>query len=175
MKHYLLITVLLFTTTGFSITPEKMNFVAVIRNNQNSLASNQQIGVKLSILQDSITGTPVYSETHSPKADTYGIINIEIGTGISTKGVFNQIDWSHGNFFLKTEIDPQGGTNFEIASTSRFVSVPFVFHATKANYINTIQNETTRALEAEEQLLHKMNELNVELNKLEIKLQSYIK
>jgi hypothetical protein len=45
----------------FSQAPEKFSFQAVVRNSSNQLVINQQIGIKISILEGSTTGTAVYS------------------------------------------------------------------------------------------------------------------
>jgi hypothetical protein len=40
--------------------PKKMSYQAVIRNGSNQLVTNQAVGMKISILQSSATGTAVY-------------------------------------------------------------------------------------------------------------------
>mgnify|MGYP001768078560 CR=1 FL=1 len=40
-------------------TPEKLSYQAVIRNSSNTLLSNTSVGMQVSILQGSATGTPV--------------------------------------------------------------------------------------------------------------------
>ena len=44
----------------FGQAPEKFSFQSVIRNSANQLVSNQQIGIKISILQGSFTGSIIY-------------------------------------------------------------------------------------------------------------------
>ena len=105
MKRILLILALTFTTIGFSQTPEKMSYQAIIRDANDNLLSNKSIGLQISILQNTATGKTVYLETHNPTTNINGLITIEIGTGSEVSGVFSQIDWSSGNYFIKSETD----------------------------------------------------------------------
>tara|TARA_R110002072_G_scaffold198811_2_gene356360 strand:- start:2584 stop:3501 length:918 start_codon:yes stop_codon:yes gene_type:complete len=132
MKRILLILALLFTAIGFSQAPEKMSYQAIIRDANDNLLSNKSIGLQISILQNTATGKTVYLETHNPTTNINGLITIEIGTGSEVSGVFSQIDWSSGNYFIKSETDPLGGTNYSISGTSQLLSVPYALHAKTA-------------------------------------------
>ena len=46
--------------------PQKMSYQAVIRNSSNALVTSTLVGMKISVLQGSPTGTVAYSETKSP-------------------------------------------------------------------------------------------------------------
>ena len=46
--------------------PQKMSYQAVIRNASNALVTSTPVGMKISILQGSTTGTAVYVETQTP-------------------------------------------------------------------------------------------------------------
>ncbi|HPE58561.1 MAG TPA: hypothetical protein PK904_19300, partial [Bacteroidales bacterium] len=111
--------------------PEKMSYQAVIRNSSNQLVTNQQIAMQISIIQGSADGKTVYSETQEPTTNANGLVSIEIGTGTATSD-FSTINWANGPFFIKTETDPEGGTNYSITSTSQLLSVPYALHAKTA-------------------------------------------
>lgn len=57
------------------------------------------------------------------------MISLEIGTGTVLSGTFAAINWASGNYYLKTETDPTGGTNYTIAGTSQLLSVPYAMYA----------------------------------------------
>lgn len=123
---------LLINSVLLAITPpvpEKISYQAVIRNSSNELITNHSVGMKVSILQTSATGTVVYSETHTPTSNANGLITIAIGTGAVISGSFSGIDWSAGPYFIKTETDPAGGTSYSITSTSELLSVPYALMA----------------------------------------------
>lgn len=116
---------ILLTASVFAQTPQKMSYQAVIRDNSDVLVTNTQVGMKISILQASASGTVVYTETQTPTTNANGLVSIEIGseTGFST------IDWAGDIYFIKTETDPNGGTNYSITGTSQLLSVPYAFYA----------------------------------------------
>lgn len=105
--------------------PQKMSYQAVVRNSSNELLANKTIGMKISILYNTPTGTVVYAETQTPATNANGLISIAIGTGTVVDGSFTAIEWTQGPHFIKTEIDPAGGTAYSITSTSELLSVPY--------------------------------------------------
>jgi hypothetical protein len=125
------IAAVVVTVCLFSQSPQKMSYQAVIRNNSNVLVTSSPVGMRVSILQGSPTGTEVYKEIYNPNPQTNanGLVTIEIGGGIPLTGTFSTIDWSSGPSFLKTETDPAGGTNYTISGTSQLLSVPFALYA----------------------------------------------
>jgi len=113
--------------------PEKMSYQAVIRNSSNSLITSTTVGMQISILQGSSTGTAVYIETQTPTSNTNGLVTIEIGAGTVVSGSFATIDWTNGQYFIKTQTDPTGGTSYTITGTSQLLSVPYALHAKTAD------------------------------------------
>lgn len=118
-----LLAAVMLTGAVWAQSPEMMSYQAVIRNSGNALVSNQSVGMRVSILQGSESGTSVYTETHTATTNINGLVSIEIGTG-STSDDFESIDWSGDIYFIKTETDPTGGTNYTITGTSQLMSVP---------------------------------------------------
>lgn len=109
----------------FAQAPNKMSYQSVIRNNANALVANQIVGIRISILQNSTNGTAVYVESQNPTTNTNGLASIEIGAGTILSGNFSAIDWAEGPFFIKTETDPTGGTNYTITVVNQLLSVPY--------------------------------------------------
>ena len=126
------IILLLCAATLFAQAPEKFSYQAVVRNASNSLVTNAQVGVRVSILQGTATGDAVYSESHVVSSNANGLITINIGGGSVLHGSFESIDWSDGPYFLKTDIDPNGGNDYTITSTQQLLSVPYALHAKEA-------------------------------------------
>ena len=65
---------------AISQSPNKISYQAVIRNAENNLVNDQVVGVQISILQGSVSGTVVYAETHNPTTNANGLMSIEIGS-----------------------------------------------------------------------------------------------
>ncbi|WP_010662672.1 DUF1566 domain-containing protein [Marinilabilia salmonicolor] len=143
MKNLFTILVILFLAVfAGAQSPEKMSYQAVIRDASNNLVTNQLIGMQISILQGSVFGTYVYVETQSPYTNANGLVTIEIGDGTIESGDFSAIDWTNGPYFLKTEIDPAGGTNYAITGTSQLLSVPYALHAKTAESLSGLIAES---------------------------------
>ncbi len=125
----LLSAALILCATVWAQVPQGITHQAVIRNAGNELVTNQEIGIQISILQGSAEGTAVYVEPHQPISNANGLITYVIGQGDPVSGTFADIDWAAGPYFLKTEADPTGGTNYTITGTMQFLSVPYALHA----------------------------------------------
>lgn len=115
----------LFSLNVFAQAPEKMSYQAVIRNSSDALVTSSPVGIKISILQGSATGTAVYEETQTASTNANGLVSIEVGNGTVVSGTFNTIDWSTGSYYIKTEVDPTGGTTYSISGASQLLSVPY--------------------------------------------------
>ncbi len=128
-KIFTLIATLLLSICLFAQAPQKMNYQAVVRNASNSLVANQNVSVRISILQGSATGAAVYSETHNVQTNANGLMTLEIGGGSVANGSFIAIDWANGPYFIKSEIDPEGGINYNVTTTQQLLSVPYALYA----------------------------------------------
>ncbi len=122
---FVIICQFLMIDTNFAQAPLKMSYQAVIRNSSNALITNQAVGMRISILQTSSSGTAVYVETQTPITNANGLASIEIGGGTLVSGNFSTINWANGPYFIKTETDATGGTNYTITGTSQLLSVPY--------------------------------------------------
>jgi len=130
MKNIITIfAVLMIAASVLAQAPNKMSYQAVIRNSSNALVTNSAVGMRISILQTSPTGTAVYVETNSPTTNINGLVSLEIGTGVVVSGSFSTINWANGPYFIKTETDPTGGTNYTITGTTQLTSVPYALFA----------------------------------------------
>ena len=124
-KIYSILAGLLLTLSVFAQAPQKMSYQAVIRNSSNALVTSTVVGMKISVLQGSPTGTVAYSETQSPTANANGLVSLQIGAGTVLSGTFSVINWASGPYFIQTETDPLGGTLYSIIGTSELTSVPY--------------------------------------------------
>ncbi|MCW3070740.1 MAG: hypothetical protein JWO44_630 [Bacteroidetes bacterium] len=116
-------------SVSFAQAPQKMSYQAVVRNASNALVTSSPVGMQVSILQGSATGTAVYVETQSASTNVNGLVTIEIGNGTPVSGTFAAIDWSAGPYFIMTETDPAGGTTYTITGTTQLMSVPYALYA----------------------------------------------
>ena len=139
MRHLItFLTAVLITASVLAQTPQKMSYQAVIRNSSDALVTNTQVGMQISILKGAADGTAVYTETQTPTTNANGLVSIEIGD----EAGFSIIDWTNDIYFIKTETDPEGGTNYTITGVSQLLSVPYALHAKTAETVTGALDET---------------------------------
>src|ERR1035437_5690150 len=124
-----IVIALALAATTLAQAPQKMSYQAVIRNASNNLVTTATVGMRISVLQGSSTGTAVYVETQTPATNANGLATLSIGGGTVTTGTFSAINWATGTYFLKTETDPTGGTSYSITGTSQLMSVPYAMYS----------------------------------------------
>ena len=113
----------------FAQVPEKMSYQAIIRDNNNNLVRNKEIGIQISVMRGNPPTEVIFQERHYPYTDQNGLISIEIGTGSILTGNFESIIWGDGPYFIKSECDPTGATNYTITGISQILSVPYALYA----------------------------------------------
>uniref|UniRef100_UPI0040477558 hypothetical protein n=1 Tax=Algoriphagus sp. TaxID=1872435 RepID=UPI0040477558 len=116
---------LLTTATLWAQAPQRMSYQSIIRDGSNVVVASTTVGVKISLIQGTSTGSVVYSETHRKPTNTNGLLSLEIGDGTAILGTFAGIDWANGPYLIKTETDPTGGTNYSIPGIAALNSVPY--------------------------------------------------
>jgi uncharacterized protein (TIGR02145 family) len=114
--------------------PGRISYQSVIRNSSGALVTETGLGMQISVLHGSSDGAAVYVERHFPTTNTNGLVSIEIGSGVLISGGFGSIDWANGPFFLKTEVDLNGGANYTIEGVSQLLSVPYALHANTSDF-----------------------------------------
>ena len=118
--------------TVLSQAPPFFKYQAVVRDKTGQVLASQDISLQVSILQSTTDGPEVYREVHSISTSELGLITIEVGRGKSLIGSMAAIDWAAGSHFLRIEMDPSGGTSYELMGISELLSVPYALYAGKA-------------------------------------------
>jgi len=130
MKYiYILIIVLLVTIVGYAQVPQGISYQAIAFDGGNNPVVSSNVGLQISILDTSVTGTAVYVETHTAMTNSQGLFNLNIGQGTPTTGTFATIDWATNNKFLKVELDPAGGTSYTSVGANQLMTVPYAMMA----------------------------------------------
>ncbi len=139
MKRVLLAFSLIFSVLLlFAQTPLKFSYQAVVRNSSNQPVADRTVGLKISILKGSNSGIVVYSEVQTPRTSGNGVVSVEVGGGAG----FSSINWSDDSYFIKTEIDPEGGANYVLSGVSQMISVPYALNAKVAESLSGGLNES---------------------------------
>lgn len=137
MKKMILFCMLLFMVTMLlAQSPAAFKYQAVARDASGAVLADKMVGFRISILQGSASGSAVYTEQHHSVTNEFGLVNLEIGRGSSITGSIGAINWAGAEYFIKVEMDPNGGNAFQVMGTSQLLSVPYALHA------KTVENDT---------------------------------
>jgi N-acetylneuraminic acid mutarotase len=133
MKKILILSSLLLTIffTNAQV-PENINYQTLIRDSHGNFISNEDVSIRLTLLQGSPSGAEIYTEEHLTKTNDYGLINLKIGEGASAD-VFSEINWAQETLFIKVEAKVGSSGNYEEIGISPFSSVPYALFAKDAN------------------------------------------
>jgi hypothetical protein len=124
-KLTLLFLILSGTFQVYSQSPSYFSFQSVIRNNNSVLVIEQDINLRISIFKNDTLLPELFSEEHSLQTNKNGLVSMEIGKGVNLVGQLNSIDWSNGEFYVKTEIDIDNDQNYDLSGITQMLSVPF--------------------------------------------------
>lgn len=138
-KIFLFVTLFLFTVNLIAQVPQSFNYQAVVRDVSGNIIADTQVGMRISILQGSVTGTAVCEEEFTPTTNTYGLVTLAIGSLNATD--FSVIDWFEGPYFVKVEFDPTGGTNYIEMGISQLLSVPYALLAKTVETVDYIETD----------------------------------
>ena len=158
----LLLTASVFLTQEASAQapPQRISYQTVLRNSSNALLVSTPVGIRISVLKNSATGPAVYVETQTATTNASGLVSIKIGNGTATTGTFAGINWANASYFIKTETDPAGGTNYTITGTQEILTVPYAMYAAKSVNDST----QTAAITTMQAKINSLYALHPELN-----------
>lgn len=145
----LILSLILFYSVSYAQETGYISYQAVVRNSSGALAKNKTIAVQLSILQGVDTSNTVYTEQHLTNTNSNGLITLAIGSGTSND-TLSKINWANGPFFIKTEVDLAGGTNYRISGINQLLSVPYALHAYSAQTVSDVNLEIAKTITYED-------------------------
>ena len=143
-KHLLLSTLcMLMTCAVFAQVPQAICFQAAAKDPTGADLISQSISIRASIVNNGPTGNAEWQETHNVTTDAFGLFTINVGQGIYTGGnqtEFKNIPWGTGTFWLRIEMDAQGGSNYQLMGANQILSVPYALYSegsTRADHATT--------------------------------------
>ena len=132
MIKKLLSLFILLSQLAVAQSPQSFKYQSVVRDASGVLVANSIISIRTSILAGSATGGSVYTETQTLTTNDYGVVSLNIGAGTMVNGNFTTISWGTTTYFVKTELDINGGSTYIFMGTSQILSVPYALYAEKA-------------------------------------------
>ncbi|MDO9258109.1 MAG: hypothetical protein Q7U54_21540 [Bacteroidales bacterium] len=130
MKNLALIflTLLLGVAVSAQVT-QSFRYQAVARDGAGNVLAGKDVSFRISFLLGSTSGSTVYIETHLRTTNAFGLVDLEIGLGTPVSGSFTGINWGAETYFVKVEMDPNGGSSYQWMGTSQLLSVPYALYA----------------------------------------------
>lgn len=118
------------TAISAQSVPQAFRYQAVLRDLDDNIITNQQVGILLSLIQDSV----VYQEAHTVSTNSIGLMVLNIGGGNALLGEFSTIDWGQTTS-LGIALDPAGGDQYEDLGFVDLLSVPYaLWRGNKPNF-----------------------------------------
>jgi hypothetical protein len=130
-KIFTVIAVLAMFASLTAQLPSGFNYQAIIRDASGNIISNENITLKLSILDN--MDTNVWTETHNVTTNQFGLVSLVVGQGAPAGGkaaTFGDIDWSAGTMKLRTVVTYKSG-DLDMGS-SEIWAVPYSLVADRA-------------------------------------------
>jgi hypothetical protein len=147
MKRILLFFSLLLTSfVGYSQN-KGINYQAVIidpnpieipgRDVSAQPYVNKEVWLKFTISQD---GVPQYEEIQKTQTDSYGLVNLTIGTGINTGkgGTFASLSWEGNTKTIVTSVSFDKGSNYVEVGNQKLNHVPYSLYSETANKLSGV-------------------------------------
>ena len=119
------ILLLSFCNQTYAQPPALIPYQAIARDASGNAVLNQNIGLRFSIHNQTITGNVVWQEVQTVLSNSLGVVVTSLGSvsDLST------VNWAQGDKFLQIEMDITGGTNYSDMGTQQMMSVPYALYA----------------------------------------------
>jgi uncharacterized protein (TIGR02145 family) len=129
LKRLSILALLLLSIVSFGQTPQLIPYQAIARDATGNAVLNQNIGLRFSIHDQTISGTIVWQEAQIVLSGPLGVIVTSLGS-VSD---LSSVNWANGYKFLQVEMDVTGGTNYMEIGTQQMMSVPYALYAGEAS------------------------------------------
>ena len=125
MRVLLVALLVLYGLTNSAQPPALIPYQAIARDAAGNAVLNQNIGLRFSIHDQTITGNVVWQEVQTVLSNALGVVVTSLGSvsDLST------VNWAQGDKFLQVEMDIAGGTNYSDMGTQQMMSVPYALYA----------------------------------------------
>jgi hypothetical protein len=125
-----ILTLLLVLTASLQIfgqAPQSFNYQAVCRDNLGNIIAGQTVNLRFTIYDITPGGTILYQENHTTTTNSFGLVNLAVGTGSWIAGNFLTIPWGSGAKYLGVELN--AGSGYNSVGTPQLLSVPYAIYA----------------------------------------------
>jgi hypothetical protein len=139
MKKFISFLIFFCTLHAFAQVPQGINYQAVVRGINGSIAPNQSCIFLINYIDKSDNLTD-YTEVFNTVSDNLGLVNFVLGTGTPQGGTFQSIDWSKS---YSIKVDVNMGNGFVLLGQQDLNSVPYALTAAHAESADLTMGELT--------------------------------
>ena len=124
--------------------PQGFTYQAAVRDAQGRAVAGRQVTVRIALVQGTALGTESYAEMHQPTTDAAGLFTITVGQGnaLTNCTMESCVDWAAGPWFLRSQVDPEGGQNFTLSTTQQLMSVPYALYAANVQHDTVVVRDS---------------------------------
>lgn len=124
--------------------PQGFTYQAAVRDAQGRAVAGRQVTVRIALVQGTALGTESYAEMHQPTTDAAGLFTITVGQGNALTNCTMEacVDWAAGPWFLRSQVDPEGGQNFTLSTTQQLMSVPYALYAANVQHDTVVVRDS---------------------------------
>lgn len=128
----------------FAQAPQGFTYQAAVRDAQGRAVAGRQVTVRIALMQGTALGTESYAEMHQPTTDAAGLFTITVGQGNALTNCTMEacVDWAAGPWFLRSQVDPEGGQNFTLSTTQQLMSVPYALYAANVQHDTVVVRDS---------------------------------
>jgi len=114
---------------SYAQNPEKIHFQITVRDYHEKLLRDRDIAIRIRVI--TVNSDLIYEEHQQLRTGSSGIASIHIGDGYEQQGDLMDIGryLSTEALYIRTDIDPEGGTDYSIVSHNRISSKPYALNA----------------------------------------------
>ena len=136
MKTLFTILLLAAFTMGTAFG-QSFNYNGIAMNASGQRLANQTIALRLTVMSIAIA-EPVYVETQTVTTNGVGAYTVQVGQGTAVSGTFASINWMACNHFLRVDMDPAGGTNYQYVSNGQVLANATVWQCGNTFTVNHV-------------------------------------
>ena len=127
--------------------PQLFQYQAVARNAQGQPLSDQPVSLRMSVVPHIPDGPAVYTEVHAAQTNALGLFQLAVGNGAPVLGSFSTINWQEGPYYLRVELDPDGGSDDHLLGAQQLLAVPYALHAGTVDNADDADADPTNELQ----------------------------
>ncbi|MCM1517106.1 MAG: hypothetical protein NC117_00490 [Pseudoflavonifractor sp.] len=122
-RSYIPLAGLLLSGFATASAAPPIEYNAAVRDANGEVVAGLPVNFMLDIVDKPVSGSMLYSESHSAVTDNGGMACLMIGEGLSITGSYDGISWDTPRF-LSVKVDVDGSGNYRQLSTMQLLGVP---------------------------------------------------